>query len=80
MIELDELPGSRTEHESQSGWGGWGRGRGWGGHYNHIQQGVGNVQRYTPLTLYSTAPLYNIRFIIFDTVLRQKQNFEHKND
>ena len=30
--------------------------------------------QYTPITLYPTAPLYNI-VIIFDAVLRQKRNF-----
>ena len=31
-----------------------------------------NIHRYTPITLYPTAPLYDI-IIIFDTVLRQKR-------
>ena len=35
---------------------------------------------YTPITLYPTAPLYKMIIIIFlyDTVLRQKGNFEHE--
>ena len=32
---------------------------------------MGNIQRYTPVTLYPKAPLYNI-IIIVDTVLKQK--------
>ena len=36
---------------------------------------VGNIQRYTQVTLYPKAPLYNI-IIIVDTVLRQKRNFK----
>ena len=31
---------------------------------------LGNIQRYTPIKLYPTAPLYNI-IIIYDTILRQ---------
>ena len=38
---------------------------------------VGNIQRYTPDTLYPKAPLYNI-IIIVDTVLRQKRKFKHE--
>ena len=38
---------------------------------------TGNIQRYTPITLYPTAPLYNI-IIIYDTILRQKQNVKHE--
>ena len=34
------------------------------------------IQRYTPITVDQTPPIYNI-IIIFDTVLRQKGNFEH---
>ena len=30
---------------------------------------MGNIQRYTPVTLYPKAPVYNI-FIIVDTVLK----------
>ena len=38
---------------------------------------LGNIQRYTSITLYPTLPLYTI-IIIFDTVLRQKGNLEHE--
>ena len=37
-----------------------------------------NIQRYTPITVDKTAPLYNI-IKIFDMVVRQKRNFKHKN-
>ena len=37
------------------------------------------LPRYTPITLYPTAPLYNI-IIIFDTVLRQKGILNMKNN
>ena len=36
-----------------------------------------NIHRYTPITLYPTAPLYDI-IIIFDTVLRQKRICERE--
>ena len=32
---------------------------------------------YTPITLYPTAPLYNI-IIIYDTILRQRRHFKHE--
>ena len=32
---------------------------------------LGNIQRYIPITLYPSAPLYNI-IIMFDTVRRKK--------
>ena len=38
---------------------------------------LGNIQRYTPITLYTTLPFYNI-IIIFDTVVTQKRNIEHE--
>ena len=40
---------------------------------------LGNIQRYTPITLYPTAPLYNI-IIIFDTILRQKRDYKHEKE
>ena len=36
-----------------------------------------HIQRYTPITCYTTAPRYNI-IIMFDTVVRQKRNFKHE--
>ena len=36
-------------------------------------------QRYTPITLYPTAPLYNV-IIIYDTILRQKRNFKYEKE
>ena len=38
---------------------------------------ISSNRAYTPITLYSTVPLYHI-IIIFDTVLRQKRNIEHE--
>ena len=35
------------------------------------------MKRYTPITCYTTATLYNI-IIIFDTVVRQKRDFKQK--
>ncbi len=35
------------------------------------------IQRYTQITVYQTAPIYNI-FLLFDKVLRQKGNHEHE--
>ena len=35
------------------------------------------IQPYIPITLYPTAPLYNI-LIIYDTILRKKRNFKHE--
>ena len=40
---------------------------------------IGNIQRYTPITSYPTAPLYNI-IIIYDTILRQKRNLKHEKN
>ncbi len=42
-----------------------------------LKLNVGNIQRYTLVTLYPKAPLSNI-IIIGDTVLRQKRNFKHE--
>ena len=39
---------------------------------------LGNIHRYTPITLYSTGPLQNI-IIIFHVVLRQKRNYKHES-
>ena len=38
-----------------------------------------NIHRYTPITLYPTAPLYNI-IIIFDTVLIGRNEFVNAKD
>ena len=43
----------------------------------HLNRVVGNIHRYTPITLYPTLPFYNI-IIIFDTVVTQKRNIEHE--
>ena len=40
------------------------------GQHCHFKLKFRNIQRYTPIALYPTAPLYNI-IIIFDKVLRQ---------
>ena len=44
-------------------------------YYNSVF--LGNIQRYTSITVDQTAPIYNI-IIMFDTVLGQKGNFEHE--
>ena len=42
-----------------------------------LSEHLGNIQRYTPITCYTTTQLYNI-VIIFYTVLKQKWDIQHE--
>ena len=44
--------------------------------HGNLKLTLGNMQRYTPIRIYPTAPLYNI--IIYDTILRQERHFKHE--